>query len=129
MRSLVGAFWPVCLREWLDDLTVFFPEGLFEAPLPEVFAEVFAGVFAEVFAAAVAGTFVPVFLAGDEAACWLLDGELGAVVFFFPALVDVAFAWPNPAGTPSPANVDVSSTRSAGRSTLISFGCPSDAFK
>jgi hypothetical protein len=119
MRSVVGAFCPVCLREWLDDLTVFLPEVFPEGLLPGVFAEVFAGAFAGAFARAL----VPVCLAGDVFECWLLDDELGAVVFFLPALVVVAFDWPNPAGTPSPANVDVSSTRSAGRSTLISFGC------
>jgi hypothetical protein len=121
IRSLLGAFCPACLRERLDDLTVFFPEVLLDVALSGVFAEVFVGVFAGAFA----GTFVTAFLAGEVFACWLLDDEPDAALFFFPAFVAVAFDWPNPAGTPSPANVDVSNTRSAGRSTLISFGCPS----
>src|SRR5215469_870725 len=109
MRSLVGAFCPVCLRDFADDLPPCFTEVLLAAALLVDCGGDFAGVF----------------LLLAEPGWWLFDVGPEAVGFFFVALPDAASDWPNLAGTPGPANAEVSTTRSAGRRTLISFGVPS----
>ena len=92
MRSLVGAFCPVCLRDLLEALTDFFPVDLPTVVLPAV---VFVGAFAEGrtedFAGALAEALLPVFFAGVGLACRLMAEAVDAALLFF-ALVGVAFA-------------------------------------
>src|SRR5882724_7172958 len=98
MRSLVGAFWPGCLR------------ALFE-----VFPEVLAEDLPEGFAAD--------FLLDVMAGCCPFVGAVGElpVDFFLAEGLFAAFACPKPAGTPGPARELISRTKSAGRMIFMGF--------
>jgi len=121
-RSAVGAFWPGCFRVLFedDDLDEAFFAALVEF-VPEGFVELFLAV-AEVVLRPFTGLLATDFLFGADLACepWTeIALPLGAVLLF--ALTAI---WGKLAGTPSPANEEVSRARSAARTIFISLVVP-----
>jgi hypothetical protein len=101
MRSFVGAFWPGCLRDFFEVL----PEDL-AADLPEGFTADFL-------------------LEATDGCCPFVGAAWELLLgFFFAAGLCATFAWPKPAGTPSPAKELVSRTKSAGRMIFMGFDFP-----
>jgi hypothetical protein len=98
MRSLVGVFWPGCLRDFFE-------------VLPAVLAEDLPEGFAVDFLLDATGACCPLALAAVE----LLAR------FFIAAGLFVVFVWPKPTGTLSPVKEQLSRIKSAGRIIFIGF--------